>query len=77
MKTNINKSDRIIRIFIALFLIVVSQRNVTNDPLLDLILLIVGCYFLLSVLINYCIVYSFLDFSSVKQKKSRKKYKRF
>lgn len=77
MKTNINKSDRIIRIFIALFLIVVSQRNVTNDPLLDLILLIVGCYFLLTVLINYCIIYAFLDFSSVKQKKSRKKYKRF
>lgn len=73
MKSNINKSDRIVRIFVALFFIVVSQKHLSNDPLLNLILLIVGCYFALTVVINYCIIYAFLDFSSVKPKKSRKK----
>lgn len=75
MKKNINNSDRIVRIFIAALLISISQLNLTYDSLLDLILLIAGCYCLLTMFLNHCFIYAFLDHTSIKPKITRKKYK--
>ena len=77
MKTNISKLDRFIRLILSIALLIISKINVTNDPLLDIILLVLGFYFLLSVLMNYCIIYFFLDFSSVKHKKMRRNHRKF
>lgn len=77
MKANINKVDKLLRLIFGSILIVISQFNITNDPLLDIILLIVGIYLIISVIINYCVIYLFLDYSSIRTKKHRRSPKRY
>ena len=77
MKANINNLDRLFRIIFGLILIVISQFNITNDPLLDIILLALGIYLIISAVFNYCFIYLFLDYSSIKTKKYRRSPKRY
>lgn len=77
MKANINNLDRLFRLIFGIILIVISQFNITNDPLLDIILLIIGIYLIVSAVFNYCLIYLFLDYSSIKTKKHRRSPKKF
>ena len=79
MISNINKIDRLLRLFFGSILVIVSRNNITQDPLLDVILLVLGIYLIISVFINFCVIYLFLNYSSIKplkRRRSRKKKKR-
>lgn len=77
MKANINKVDRLLRLIFGSILIIISQYNITNDPLLDIILLMLGIYLIISIIINYCVIYLFLEYSSIKTKKHRRSPKKY
>ena len=77
MKANINKVDRLLRLIFGSILIIISQYNITNDPLLDIILLMLGIYLIISIIINYCVIYLFLDYNSIKTKKHRRSPKKY
>ena len=72
MKVNINKIDRLLRFIIGSILIIVSRINITKDPLLDLVLLVLGIYLIITVIINFCVIYLFLNYSSIKPLKRRR-----
>lgn len=79
MKPNINKIDRLLRLIIGSILIIVSRINITEDPLLDIVLLALGIYLVISGIINFCVIYLFLNYTSIKplkRRRSRKKKKR-
>lgn len=77
MKPNINKIDRLLRSITGSILIIVSRINLTKDPLLDIVLLILGIYLIISVVINFCVFYLFLNYSSIKPlKRSRGRKKK-
>lgn len=72
MKPNINKIDRLLRLIIGSILIIVSRINITEDPLLDIVLLALGIYLVISVIINFCVIYLFLNYTSIKPLRRRK-----
>ncbi len=75
MKANINKIDKLLRLFFGAILVIVSRNNITQDPLLDIILLVLGIYLIISVFINFCVIYLFLSYSSIPKKRRKVKRK--
>jgi heme A synthase len=67
MKRNIGSADKAIRLFFAPILWVLYYSRVVGG-FLGIVMLILSIYFLLSALINFCLLYELLGLSSFRKK---------
>ena len=67
MKKNMGTVDKTIRIILALIIAILFYTNVISGTL-GIVLLIFGCAFLLTSIINFCPLYAILGISTCKTK---------
>ena len=67
MKKNVGNTDKLIRLMIAVFIIVLSYKNVITNPTLDIILLVVALIVAITSLLNYCPIYSLFKINTNKK----------
>ena len=66
MKKNIGSTDKWFRVLAAIIIMALSYFDVINGAL-EMVLLVVGIIFLLTALVNRCLLYSILGINSCKK----------
>lgn len=67
MKKNVGNTDKLIRLMIAVFIIVLSYKKVITNPTLDIVLLVVALIVAITSLLNYCPIYSLFKINTNKK----------
>jgi len=70
MKRNVGKTDKIIRILIAIVLVVLYFAHVVTGTL-GIVFLVVAGIALITALVNFCGIYALFGMSSCPMKKSK------